>query len=66
MSSTVEVKVVNFETKPHKPDCACMVCPTCGATEIADCSKPIDEWKWQIRPFRMDEMSHCLMCNNWF
>lgn len=50
----------------HGPDCRCLVCPKCGATEVDDCRKPSAEWTWNIRPFAKDNLSHCLKCDSWF
>jgi hypothetical protein len=62
----LKVVVVEPEGKKHGPDCHCMVCPNCNATEVDDCRKPVDDWKWQIKPFRVDNFSHCMICNAWF
>ncbi len=45
-----------------------IVCPKCGATELSSDSagKPASEWKLQIKAFRVDDWSHCLMCDCWF
>jgi len=47
-------------------ECNCLVCSKCGAKEVEDCSLPQNEWKWQIRAFKVDNYSHCMKCNNWF
>lgn len=62
----LKIVVVTPPGKVHGPDCHCMVCPHCGATEVDDCRKPVDEWKSQIKPFRVDDQSHCMMCDRWF
>ena len=49
--------------------CGCMICPNCKAHEIKDCGNMKDtslDWEWQIRPFKVDNWSHCLKCNCWF
>lgn len=43
-----------------------MQCPYCGALEVNNCRLPIDEWRWQIRPFKVDNDSHCTVCDRWF
>ena len=53
-----------------KTECGCLICPNCGAHEIVDCQNkdkidPI-EWRWNIRPYKVDEWSHCLKCDRWF
>ncbi len=62
----MKVRVVEGAGGRHGPDCKCMICPFCGATEVDDCRKPHDQWVWQIRPFRVDDASHCLKCDQWF
>jgi hypothetical protein len=63
-----EIEVVEHRPKGqiHGPTCECLQCPYCGATEVDDCRKPGSEWKWQIRAFKIDNSSHCLICDNWF
>jgi len=50
--------------------CRCIICPNCDAHEIKDCENqdkiPIEEWHWQIKPFKVDDWSHCLKCDKWF
>lgn len=54
----------------HGPRCNCLVCPHCGATEVDDCAKPIESWKWFIRGYKVTDehgdWSHCLKCGKWF
>ncbi|RKY40185.1 MAG: hypothetical protein DRP85_09070 [Candidatus Makaraimicrobium thalassicum] len=60
------IYVVSGSKKPHGPNCGCLVCPNCGASEVDDCRKPVDEWKFQIKAFKVDDWSHCLVCGCWF
>lgn len=50
--------------------CGCIVCPNCGAHELLNCQfKDVlsaEKWRWQIRPFKVDNWSHCLVCGCWF
>lgn len=39
-----------------------LCCPRCGATEVKDNTLPIDQWVWQIKAFRVDDWSKCLVC----
>lgn len=50
-------------------------CPICGATELVDKSLPVSEWRWQVRPNKVEIdglwWSECLPCkatygNGWF
>lgn len=45
-------------------------CPCCGAGEVEDNSLPVHQWKWQIRPNRIESggiwWSECLICKIWF
>lgn len=45
-------------------------CPCCGASEVENTSLPVDQWKWQIRPNRVESAgvwwSECLICKIWF
>jgi hypothetical protein len=46
------------ETKVSCP----MECPTCGAQEIANPEAAVTDWRWNIKPFRVDHWSKCLVC----
>jgi len=50
--------------------CNCMICPNCGAHEIDNCENQdkinVREWKWNIKPFKVNNDSHCLKCDCWF
>jgi len=50
--------------------CGCITCPNCGAHELLNChligSIPSDNLRWQIRPFKVDNWSHCMICGCWF
>ena len=37
-------------------------CPRCGSREVEDNTLPIDQWVWNIRAFRIDDWSKCLVC----
>src|SRR5258708_1771352 len=42
-------------------------CPRCGALEIENPKAPVKEWKWQIRPNKVQDhhgkwWSQCLIC----
>lgn len=39
-----------------------LCCPRCGSKEVKDNTLPIDQWVWQIRAFRVDQWSECLVC----
>lgn len=54
----ITIHVVSGTEKPHGPNCGCLMCPNCGAPEVDDCRKPVDEWKWNIKAFRVDDWSH--------
>lgn len=44
-------------------------CPDCGAYEVyKPYSDPEDvsKWVWGIKPYRVDDASHCLNCDGWF
>lgn len=45
-----------------------ITCPNCGATELTpeSAGKPVSEWQFQIKAFRVDDWSHCLKCDCWF
>ncbi len=47
-------------------ECECIICPNCQAHELLNCHIPSDEHRWQIRPFKVDNWSHCLICGCWF
>ncbi len=62
----VEVTRTKKEPKHGAGNCKCLVCPNCKVTELEDCNLPMSEWRCQIRAFKVDGLSHCLKCNNWF
>jgi len=41
-------------------------CPNCGAPEVEDESLPVDQWKFNIRAYRVDDWSECRKCGCWF
>lgn len=53
-----------------------IICPHCGATEVARWPEDATEEqrnnkfsmgvKWQIKAFKVDDHSHCLVCDRWF
>ena len=65
MTDKIEIRIV----KSNAP-CECMICPNCGAHELQDCANknniPAKDWRWNIRPFKVDDWSHCLKCDKWF
>lgn len=60
------------------PACNGLVCPYCGAPEVVhpesacpECGGLLNkgkilEGKWNIKPFKVDDYSHCLRCDKWF
>ena len=61
---------VKIRTVVGSDKCGCIVCPNCGAHELLNCHLkavlPVEKWRWQIRPFKVDDWSHCLVCSCWF
>ena len=54
----------------HPEDCCCLICPNCGAHEVAEFRKgkkgnPVPNL-FNIRAFRVDDSSECLSCGSWF
>ena len=45
-------------------------CPCCGTAEVEDNTLPVNQWKWNIRPNKVENngiwWSQCLLCNVWF
>lgn len=45
-------------------------CPCCGCAEVEDTTLPVLQWKWQIRPNKVENggvwWSECLLCKVWF
>jgi hypothetical protein len=45
-------------------------CPCCGTAEVEDTSLPVMQWKWNIRPNKVESggvwWSECLLCHIWF
>lgn len=45
-------------------------CPCCGTAEVEDNTLPVREWKWNIRPNKVENngvwWSECLLCKVWF
>lgn len=39
-----------------------LCCPRCGAKEVKDNTLPIDQWVFQIKAYRVDNWSKCLIC----
>ncbi len=39
-----------------------MCCPRCGSPEVVDDTLPVDQWRFNIRAFRVDDWSECLVC----
>lgn len=39
-----------------------MCCPRCKSPEVVDNTLPVDEWVFNIRAFRVDDWSECLVC----
>lgn len=56
-------------TGSEEPNPQGLCCPNCEAREVyADPQEPnnSEKWSWIIRAFRIDDMSECRNCNNWF
>jgi len=63
-----QVKIVVVESDTP---CGCLICPHCGAHELVDCHKKDEPGFWDnvrfnIKAFRVDNQSHCLVCDSWF
>lgn len=37
-------------------------CPRCGSPEVVDNTLPVMQWTFNIRAFRVDDWSECLVC----
>ena len=43
-----------------------LTCANCGAPEVEDETLPVDQWRFNIRAFRVDDWSECRKCGCWF
>lgn len=45
-------------------------CPTCQRGEVEDNTLPVSEWRWNIRPNKVENKGvwwhNCLHCKTWF
>lgn len=62
MTYTFESKALNGETLTITVHTEPMCCPRCGSPEVQDDTLPVDEWVFNIRAFRVDDWSECLVC----
>lgn len=54
------------EDKPLVVVTDALTCPNCGAPEVEDRTLPVEQWRFNIRAFRVDDWSECRKCGCWF
>lgn len=62
MTYSFETKATNGESVTITVHTEPLICPRCGSTEVVDSTLPIDNWTFNIRAFRVDDYSECLVC----
>lgn len=62
MTYTIPMTTTTGETITATVHTGPLCCPRCSAREVQDDTLPVDQWVWNIRPFRVDDWSECLVC----
>lgn len=62
MKQSFVVKTIRGEDITITVETTPLCCPRCGSSEVANPDAPVDEWVFNIRAYRVDDFSECLVC----